>query len=129
MGFMFHFLEPDDLYYPNWVEMRRRTALLWLAFGVWGPVNLIVWGVVFDIVLGLSPMWVVVPTFIVQALLRSYQMSWPCPRCGDPFFSDAVWMYTNSLADSCVHCRLTRYAPHDDGADVPRRPRLAERSE
>jgi hypothetical protein len=49
-------------------------------------------------------------TFIVYLRFALF----PCPQCGHPYFSR--WWYYNPLANSCVHCGLSKWQELDPAA-------------
>lgn len=108
----FRFLKPGDPYYPNWIEMRRRTRQSWLAFAVWPFLSFLLGFALLPLGLpGIPLLWggalAACPFFVVQ-WRRVY---WPCPRCGRPFYYD--WGYWGIFVDKCLHCGLSEYAPNE----------------
>src|SRR3989442_765481 len=118
MGYRFNFVKPDDPYYPNWVEKRRRARIFWLCSLAWLPVTFlsvlfIWWGFDTEVQWGLLG---AIPTTIVYVGVRFYTLEWPCPRCGRPFYY-VPWFFF-PFADNCLHCGLPEYAPRDDSVDL-----------
>src|SRR5262245_7527006 len=117
MGFTYRYLRPSDPYYPKWRAMRRRSRILF-----WGTVGL---GFLAVFVSGLlSNLFRDVPrevffvtasgaSVIVAVALSFWSLSWPCPRCGKPFYGSVS---LRRFRDNCPHCGLREYArsPEDD---------------
>ncbi|HEY5312815.1 MAG TPA: hypothetical protein VIK18_09860 [Pirellulales bacterium] len=112
-GYRFNFLKPHHAYYQNWLEMRRRRKLFFLA-----PV--LAWPVMALLMFALWPVCLllrsdapagVVPFVVMGALPVAwfYWRLWPCPRCGRAYFVGL--QYWGS--DQCKNCGLARYAPCD----------------
>jgi hypothetical protein len=116
MGYRFNFLKPDDPYYANWVNMRRHRLLFWAGVIAWIPiailnVALVRWLTESDT---LSYLGFVPPTLIIYGI-RMYSATWPCPRCGNPFYTGTF--HSNPAASYCVNCNLPEYAPRDDSTE------------
>jgi hypothetical protein len=114
MSFLFQFLQPGDPYYPNWVELRRRTLIAWLAFAAWIPVSLIL-ALLLDTLFRLpgALVWAAGPLAVVVMCVQVYRTAWPCPRCGQPYYG-SWFLRRYGLANRCLHCGLPEYAPHGD---------------
>jgi hypothetical protein len=109
MSFLFQFLKPGDPYYPNWVDMRRRALIAWLTFAAWAPATALL-ALLLGAALRLrgALLWAAVPTTLVFIAARVYATSWPCPRCGRPFYR-SWWVYW-PFANNCLPCGLPEYA-------------------
>lgn len=114
MGFFFRGLKPDDPYYPCWVEMRRRRWVCCIGVLVWIPATLVLGGLL-TLLLGRTVGFIctVLPFLVGWFALDNRRLSWPCPRCGQPFYSSRGMWPGRPLADNCLHCGLMEYAPSD----------------
>ncbi|MEK7857154.1 MAG: hypothetical protein AAB288_13775, partial [Acidobacteriota bacterium] len=129
--YKFNLLQPDDPYYPNWVERRRRRPIFLKCCLVWLPVTflpmaLILWAfATFDpfdpdskrsTAVFLAAIFLpAIPTTLAILMASVYSGSWPCPRCGKPF-----WRASEEAIhpdEKCFYCGLPEYAPHDDSPD------------
>src|SRR5208283_930166 len=43
--------------------------------------------------------------FLGSVYLNYLYISWPCPRCGEPFVNNGNWVWWTK---SCVHCGLPK---------------------
>ena len=101
-------------YTPNWLEYRHlRNELLLMLFA---SVPLFVlsvlmsvrsdhrlfWGILVEL---LNAAWTAAVIFMYVRLRR-----WPCPRCGNRFYSHCerrgLWLFTKH----CWHCELKKYS-------------------
>jgi hypothetical protein len=111
MGLKFQNLQLGDPYYANWLEMRRRTVIFWVCFAALPPV----WGIL-EVARELTLVrlaWTfaaMVALAIAFFFIRFWQVSWPCPRCGNSFY---IRLF-GPIQDSCLYCGLPEYAPHGD---------------
>src|SRR5262249_44364051 len=108
MGFTFRHLKPDDPYFANWQEKRRRTRRLWLALVAWPIVSLALSGACLASFKTDGFPWVVLPATILAAVLSLHLVRWRCPRCGKPFYK--TWYSYRPFANMCMHCGLLEYA-------------------
>ena len=115
MPYLFTFLKPRHAYYPQWLEMRRRRKIEWIAWAAWIPVTMLLALLVLPLSMALDtelPMLLTAAaTMIALGVVRLWRLRWPCPKCGRPFASS--WGISSLLSDSCLHCGLPRYAPCD----------------
>jgi hypothetical protein len=115
MGYLFTFLKPQHAYYANWQEMRRRRRLFWTYTALMMPVTVLLWLIVSPLCFLLksdAPAGAVaIAMMIGWPAARIYQLRWPCPRCGKPFFFS--WWGYRYYRDQCAHCDLPLYAPCD----------------
>ena len=109
MSLMFTSLKPEDPYYPNWLNLRRRTRRFWIIFWIWP--------LMFALLVGLfKNAFVAFPVaLLIVAAARFYQATWPCPRCGEPFYYDNRWLWYWPFALRCMHCGLQEYASNAEG--------------
>jgi len=114
MSFTFRFLKPSDPYFPNWVDMRRRTVLAWVGFAAFGPLSLLLDFFCFLAFRLEGLPWVALPGVLLFFGLAIYQGLWPCPRCGNPFYSSGGMLLYWPFANNCLHCKLPEYAPNGD---------------
>jgi hypothetical protein len=116
MGYRFNVIHPDDPYYENWLDRRRRSKFFWIAFFAWAPVTLALAGAC-DWLFQLGPRSILVGvlTGLVLLFINLWRISWPCPRCGKPFYKTTFSYWP--VADNCLHCGLPEYSPHDDFAN------------
>jgi len=107
----------------RWEDHRRlRRNFLWTFW------NLLAFDVVMlalGLKLGLSSTYyleyrlLVIATWIIPLIFQADKLiSWPCPRCGEPFASGTLLKRATSFWDplplECAHCGLSKYASADD---------------
>ena len=115
-SYRFRFLKPADPYYANWVDVRQRTLVSWLSilvFVLWpfiaGGLEV---GIAWAFGTAVSLFWTAIFPMIVFVILRFWMAYWPCPRCGNPYYT--TWYCYWPFAFHCLHCGLPEYAPKDE---------------
>src|SRR5688572_27507586 len=111
MGYMFRSLKPDDQYFPDWSEMRRRKRLRLMSFILCLPVTFVLMALL-DFLLD-SPLLVLSPVVVFGIFMWAHWrvLMWPCPQCRKPFYFS--WLSYALVRDNCAHCDLPKYAPCD----------------
>ena len=112
---------------PSWEDYRRRRKVLWIAFIGYLPVGAIV-GLPLNGILG-SELPVIVLALVWMGIFAYAVVrmdSFPCPRCGMPFFSRPF--VQNPLAQRCMRCGWPKWlernaaltaAPHNPPLERP----------
>ncbi len=97
----------SDPHEEHWREYRRvywRSMGLTVAFFFGGGILSSVLSAAFR-----AP-WVFplafVPFVLATIWVSQEPMRWPCPQCGEPFFS--TWWYHNAFTKKCLHCGLPK---------------------
>lgn len=127
MSFLPPFLKKTDPYYPNWIEMRRRTRVGCIGGIMLLPLTLIFLSLsdaVLRMCLGSENCWflsaalALVLFIVLGRYLGRPSREWPCPRCGKRFYKLELQFFArwNGLVynDYCHHCGLPEYAPNGD---------------
>jgi hypothetical protein len=111
MGFTFRFLKPTDSYYLHWVALRRRRRAAWCLFASSLPMGVLL-GVALHHLFGLNGIWAIALSVACATAVAQYlNFTWPCPRCGKPYYWN-LWDWRLRLfVDDCRHCELPLYAP------------------
>ncbi len=102
----------NKTYAEQWNEYRKRRNTVLIIGGAYLP------GVsLFVLLLGnLFRSDAVIPIvaftwLLAFAVSAARASTWNCPRCGKWYH--AKWFGTNPLTDSCLHCRLPKWADSD----------------
>jgi uncharacterized membrane protein len=92
-----------------WDGYRSRRRLFWFALLGYIP-GVLALGLPLQTLLHSdSPMYVVAAVWMVlYVFVGNWMMSFPCPRCRQPFFR--TWWYHNPLAMHCLHCGLPKWS-------------------
>lgn len=111
----------DPAYEAAWLDLKRRNRLAIGMFLGWIP---------FGMTVAMTAQALGIPERFVFPVLIAYMAGFaaagvragrfPCPRCGDPFFSRAAtwyWGYHNSFSSKCLNCGLPKNAPRDPGPE------------
>ena len=95
------------LMHSAWDEYRRRRRTFWLSMLLF-PILFIAIAMIsyllaqhninFDSIL---LMGLVIIAFVTVTVAHLRRLTWPCPRCGNPFHGN--WFYGNLLVRRCVH--------------------------
>ena len=94
---------------PIWAELRKRERICWVLLLAYVPVVAIIGFSLGRLVDSSVPFLLVAGAWACALLVAGNGvLSWPCPRCGQPFFSTR-WYY-NTFARRCVHCKLPKWA-------------------
>jgi hypothetical protein len=107
-------------YDESWADLRRRIQLFWLLFlaGFCG---------MFLIASGLDTIhsglgdrvgeWIVIPYIAGIVGASFYVTCFPCPRCGDWFFSGDIFRNGFPFRRKCIYCGLRLWQSSDDSKD------------
>jgi hypothetical protein len=107
----------------QWEDHRRlRRNFLW-TFWYLLAIDVVFLGL--DVKLGFTSKYylqyrlVAIAGWVVPMIFQADKLiSWPCPRCGEPFAGGTVLLraisFWNPLPLECAHCGLSKYATTDD---------------
>lgn len=129
MKYRFKDLKPDDEYYAQWVEFKKRydrysilMHLVVLFFLLPIPIALAGYG---NLIYG------VFIALIVFALLSFWDyfglQAWLCPRCKQSFTGEAHPSISRFERAWCCNCELPRWAPNGHQPPRPEAVGLLER--